>query len=168
MDLHVCYWNDNENKVSNISVLSSLGKVSAQDMLNSLDICLIPLDAEKLIQVSSDEPNVNLAFLKLLAVKRKDYELDPLIDIGICRLYTLHQSFHHGASLCDSNVKKIPVAMHKIFLESPFGYECLMPSLLIILYNFLPICGSKMLVLPKKLKYLTKSNRGCEILIKST
>lgn len=128
MDLHVCYWNDNENKVSNISVLSSPGKVSAQDMLNSLDICLIPLDAEKLIQVSSDEPNVNLAFLKLLDVKRKDYELDSLIDIGICRLHTLHQSFHHGASLCDSNVKKIPVAMHKIFLESPFGYECLMDA----------------------------------------
>ena len=138
-------------------------------MLNSLDICLIPLDAEKLIQVSSDEPNVNLAFLKLLDVKRKDYELDPLIDIGICRLHTLHQSFHHGASLCDSNVKKIPIAMHKIFLESPFGYECQMdaqPSDYPL--QCLPICGSKMLILPKKLKYLTKSNRGGEILIKST
>ena len=48
------------------------------------------------IQVSSDNPNVNLTFIDILGGKRKDAEMNDLISIGTCVLHTIHCAFQHG------------------------------------------------------------------------
>ena len=54
------------------------------------------LDKNNFLQISSDEPNVNLKFLKLMAENRETEEFAPLIDIGTCRLHTAHNSLKSG------------------------------------------------------------------------
>ena len=39
---------------------------------------------------------MNLSHLKILDDHRRDAELNPLTDIGICGLHTIHNSFKHG------------------------------------------------------------------------
>ena len=80
---------------------------------------LISLDRSEIFQVSSDGPNVNLAFLNLVHENRKDDLLDPLIGIGICSLHTLHRSFQTGEKATDWNIKKLLSSMNKIFDKSP-------------------------------------------------
>ena len=70
-----------------------LGIASAKDILSSFIKCISKLDASKLIQVSSDGPNVNLAFLELMNDKRNEEALCKLIDLGTCGLHVLHGSF---------------------------------------------------------------------------
>ena len=77
------------------------------------------MDRNKILQVSSEKPNVNLEFLNLVHENRKDDLLDPLIDIGTCSLHTLHRSFQTGEKATDSNIKKLISSMNKIFDESP-------------------------------------------------
>ena len=77
------------------------------------------LDRTKFIQVLSDGPNVNLKFLELLCEKRQDEDLKKLILIGTCGLYTVSRAFQNAEQSTDWNVKKILMAMHKIFEESP-------------------------------------------------
>ena len=55
----------------------------------------------KLLQVSSDGPNMSLLFLKVLTKKRKDEELSQLIDMGTYCLYTAHNAFKHGEKASD-------------------------------------------------------------------
>ena len=96
-----------------------MGKASADDVFSKFNDCLSSLDRSKILQVSSDEPNVNLAFLNLVHENRKDDLLDPLIDIGTCSLHTLHRSFQTGEKTTDSNIKKLISSVNKIFDESP-------------------------------------------------
>ena len=120
MDLHIRYWNEIENKVGSRYYSSEfLGKTAAVNLLDSFIKCLSKLDKSKLIQVSSDGPNVNLAFLKLLNEKRKDEELCKLIDIGTCGLHVLHGSFKHGEEKSEWKLKKLLSSRYKIFHESP-------------------------------------------------
>lgn len=77
------------------------------------------MDRSKILQVSSDGPNVNLAFLNQVKESRKDDLLDPLIDIGTCSLHTLHRSFQTGEKSSNWNMKKLLSSMYKIFDESP-------------------------------------------------
>ena len=61
MDLHIRYWNEIENKVGSRYYSSEfLGKTAAVNLSDSFIKCLSKLDKSKLIQVSSDGPNVNL------------------------------------------------------------------------------------------------------------
>ena len=73
-----------------------MGKASADDVFSKFNDCLGSLDCSKILQVSSDGPNVNLTFLNLVHENRKDDLIDPLIDIGICGLHTLHRPFQTG------------------------------------------------------------------------
>ena len=77
------------------------------------------LDKEKLLQVSSDGPNVNLKFLKNLAEERKNDEMTQLIDIGTCGLHTIHNSFKHGSVGSKWKIQNLLHSMYKIFHESP-------------------------------------------------
>ena len=96
-----------------------MGKASAEDVFSKFNDCLSSLDRSKILQVSSDGPNVNLAFLNLVHENRKDDLLDPLIDIRTCSLHTLHRSFQTGEKATDWNIKKLLSSMNKIFDESP-------------------------------------------------
>ena len=71
------------------------------------------------IQVSSDNPNVNLTFIDNLGGKRKDAEMNDLISIGTCVLHTIHCAFQHGKDASKWHIKKLLAAMFKIFHEPP-------------------------------------------------
>ena len=49
-----------------------------------------------LIHASSDGPNTNLIFLRVLTEKCYDQELNQLIDLGTCGFHTPHNAFKHG------------------------------------------------------------------------
>ena len=70
-----------------------IGKAAAQDIYKKFNECISELDENKLLQVSSDGPNVNLVFLDLLNKHRSDSELSRLINIGTCGLGTLVKMF---------------------------------------------------------------------------
>ena len=82
MDLHVHFWDDTDNKVKHfIGILSSWVKL-ADDVFSKFNDCLSSLDCNKILQVSSDGPNVNIAFLNLVHENRKVDFLDPLLIFG--------------------------------------------------------------------------------------
>ena len=71
------------------------------------------------MQVSSDSPNVNLCFLKILGEKRRDENLTMLIDLGTCGLCIVHNAFKHGEVASGWKMKKLMSSLHKMFEESP-------------------------------------------------
>ena len=74
---------------------------------------------ENLFQVSSDGPNVNLLFLKVLIEKHKDEKRSWLIDLSTCGLQTAQNLFKHGEKASDWQLKKLKSSMSKIFHEGP-------------------------------------------------
>ena len=119
-DLHIRFWYFNKDVVATRYYSSEfLGTSSANDICSHFERCLDPLEKEKLLQVSSDGPNVNLLLLKILAEKCKDEELSQLIDLGTCGLHTAHNAFKHGQKASDWQLKKLMTSMSKIFHEAP-------------------------------------------------
>ena len=119
MGLHVRFWDDAYYEVKTSYWNSGfLGKASADDVFSKFNDCLSSLNRSKILQVSSNGPNVNLAFLNLVHENRKDDLLDPLIDIGTCSLHTLHRFFQTGEKATDWNIKKLLSSLNKIFDES--------------------------------------------------
>ena len=67
MDLHVRFWNKEKGCVVTCYCNSEfLGKASALDLHENFISSLPEIEPNKLLQVSSDGPNVNLAFLDIL------------------------------------------------------------------------------------------------------
>ena len=95
--------------------------------------CCPKIDANKLLQISSDGLNVNLSFLNIINEKRDDNELQQLLYIGTCGLHTANNGLHHGEKASQWSLKKTLSAMFKIFDESPArraDYETLVTALL--------------------------------------
>ena len=112
------YWDTTNNCVTTHYYNSEfMGKASAQDIYEKADQCLEKLENNKLIQISSEGPNVNLAFLDILKKKRSDDELSQLINIGICGLHTFDSSFKHGEKASDWKINKLLGSMFK-FLKN--------------------------------------------------
>ena len=119
MDLHIRFWYSSKDVVATRYCSSEfLGKSPANDICSHLKTCLGPLEKEKLLQVSSDGPNMNLLFLKVLTEKLEDEELNQLIDLGTCGLHTAHNVFKHGEKSSDWQLKKLMSFMSKIFHET--------------------------------------------------
>ena len=85
-----------------------------ENILCSFEKAFSELDKSKLIQVLSDDPNVNL---KILADCHEEEDLIQLIDIGTCSLHVLHSSFKHGEEASKWRLEKSSF-MHNIFHES--------------------------------------------------
>ena len=119
MDLYVWYWDNNQNYVATRYYHSEfIGKASTKDVFNSFSACVSGVSPSKLLQVSSDGPNVNLSFLDLLEEDRNDKVLRKFVHIGTCGLDTSHISMKHGGKTCAWNVKKLLSSLHRIFDES--------------------------------------------------
>ena len=88
-----------------IAISEFTGKASAKDGFESLSACLSGISESKLLQVSSDGPNVNLPFLNLLEEDRNEKELSQLVET--CGLHTLHNSMKHGEKASGWNVKEL-------------------------------------------------------------
>ena len=96
-----------------------LGKTAAQDIYNKFNECISDLDENKHLQVSSDEPNVNLVFLDLLNEHRSGNELSRLLHIETYGLHTTHNSMKHGGNSSGWKLNKLLQSMYKIFEEAP-------------------------------------------------
>ena len=70
-------------------------------------------NAEQLLQISSDGPNVNFKFLELHKNQRELDELPKLADIGTCGLHTVHGSLKNGIIHSNWNIGKTLKAMTK-------------------------------------------------------
>ena len=120
MDLHVHFWDKEKCCVITHYYNSEfLGKASAQDLYEKFISCLLEIESDKLLQVSSDGLNINLAFLDILNRFTEDNEQPHLVDIGTCRLYTLHNAFMNGEKASGWNTNKLLSSMYKMFYESP-------------------------------------------------
>ena len=73
----------------------------------------------KLIQISSDGPNVNLKFLRLFSGKRELDELPSLLDIGTCGLHNVHGSLKSGVKNSGWNIGKILKAIFFLLHDTP-------------------------------------------------
>ena len=112
MHLHVRFWDIKNNCVATWYFNSKfLGKAAAQDIYKKFNECISELDENKLLQVSSDGPNVNLAFLDLLNEHRSDNELSRLINIGTCGLHTTNNSMKHGENSSGWKLNKLLQSM---------------------------------------------------------
>ena len=112
MDLHVRFWDIENNCVATWYLNSKfLGKVAGQDVYEKFNECISEVDENKLLQVSSDGPNVNLAFLDLLNEHRSDNELSRLINIGTCGLHTTNNSMKHGENSSGWKLNKLLQSM---------------------------------------------------------
>ena len=95
-----------------------IGKASTKDVFNSFSACVSGVSESKLLQVSSDGPNVNLSFLDFLEEDRNDKVLRKFVHIGACGLHTSHISMKHGGKTSAWNVKKLLSSLHRIYDES--------------------------------------------------
>ena len=76
MNLHIRFWDSNKDVLATRYYSSeSLGQSSANDLCSHFQQCLGPLEKEKLLQLSSEGPNLNLLFLKVLTEKCNNEEI---------------------------------------------------------------------------------------------
>ena len=83
-------------------------------MFESFSACLSGTSKSRLLQVSSDGPNVNQSFLDLLQKDRNEKGLSQLVHVGTCGLHILHNSMKHGEKVSGWNVKKLLSSLHRI------------------------------------------------------
>ena len=84
-----------------------LGGAKAEQILTCFEKGTQKFNLSKLIQISSDGPNLNLKFLRLFSEKRELDELPSLLDIGTCGLHTVHGSMKAGVKNSGWNIGKI-------------------------------------------------------------
>lgn len=77
------------------------------------------LDLSRLLAISMDGPKVNLNVLATINSKIKSTERGGLIDIGPCRLHTLHNCFEKGVKVYGSRAVKLIVDVYSWFNKSP-------------------------------------------------
>ena len=124
MDLLVRFWDERYDIVSTRYLNSKfMGRSSAEDVLNTFLSCVSEIDKAKILQVSSDGPNVNLLFLKNLNEQRQEEELDPLIDIGTCGLHIIHGSLKAGAKASGWELNNLLKSMWQFLHDSPTRRE---------------------------------------------
>ena len=83
IDLLIWDWDNDTDRVCTPYMGSEfMGRPTADDVLETFQNGVSEVGESKLKQVSSDGPNVNLAFLKKYASVREEKELDTLIDVG--------------------------------------------------------------------------------------
>ena len=152
MDINVRFWNS-EKCVTETRYFNSefLGGAKAEAILEAFQKATAKLDASKLLQVASDGPNVNLKFLELHRDKRQFMELDPLVDIGMCGLHTVHGSLKTGVKAANWTVGNVLKAMHYFLHDSPARKE-----------NFISITESDIMPLPYCGHRWCENDKVCE------
>lgn len=122
MDLNIPSWDNIANIVQTRYLTTFLtGKPTAVDVFESFQKCSNTMDNNKMIQISSDGPNVNLHFLDLIRRNRKDnnqrYKTE-LLKIGTCGLHTVHGSLKLCIKVTQWSLDKILPAKWKSFNQS--------------------------------------------------
>ena len=124
MDILIRSWGEDNKKVDTRYFDSSFfGGAIATDIQEAFISGIKKLDKNNFLQTSSDRPKVNFKFLELMSENRETEELSPLIDIGTCRLHTVHNSLKAGIKSSRWIVGKVMKAMWKLLNESPARRE---------------------------------------------
>ena len=94
MDIHVRYWNEDENKVT-VQYWTSLflSHTRCDDIVAAFHNGLNELEETNKIQISMDGPNTNLKLLSEVQNERQKNKLSSHINIGSCNLHLIHGAF---------------------------------------------------------------------------
>ena len=71
------------------------------------------------MQVSSDVPNVKLAFFKKYTSVQEEKELDSRMGLGTCGLHLVHGSMKAGAKASQWELQKLLKAMWQFIHDAP-------------------------------------------------
>ena len=95
MDLHLRYWDVNENLVwSRYYGSTFLGHATHMDLLNHFQDITKDLPLTNLFQIFMDGPNTNLKFFKEFSANFNINCSCSLIDMGTCNLHVVHGSLN--------------------------------------------------------------------------
>ena len=92
---------------------------TADDILETFQKRISEVGESKVMQVSSDEPNANLAFQKKYASVWEEKELDPLIDPSTCALDVVHNSMKAGTKASEQELQKLLKAIWQCIHGAP-------------------------------------------------
>ena len=108
MDLGIRFWNKEMMQVE-VRYWNSefLGHAKHMDLVEHFNKALEELDLSKIIQISMDGPNVNWRFFDEIVKWRNEMEMNPLINLGSCRLHILHGAFKSGIEATDWSMAKL-------------------------------------------------------------
>lgn len=89
----------------------TLGRAKASLIFEKIEEAVTPLYARKLLQISSDGPNV----MKALHKKAKE-DLNPnLVDIGTCNIHKIHNAFCNAYDVFGDNVECLGIEVYYLF-----------------------------------------------------
>ena len=120
LDFIIRYWDESASRVSTRYWNSTfLGHAKVADLKENYHAGIERINASKIMQISMDGPNVNLALYKELVAERKELNLSGFLDIGSCNLHTVHNAFKVGAQKTDWNIKHVLSGAFWTFKDSP-------------------------------------------------
>ena len=102
MDIVIRFWDNLSNKVQ-VRFWNSMffGHSTSTDLLKHFADVLSGFDLPKNLQISVDDPNVNLKFLKGVKKEIEEAKLSKLMDIGSCNLHIVHGAFKSACEKTD-------------------------------------------------------------------
>ena len=95
------------------------------------------LDLLKMIQLSTDRPNINWKFARTLSKDGTENGLPDLIDVGSCPLHVISRAFQTGSMASSWNLKEILKAEWQIIHDTPARRE-----------DFMSVTSSRVFTLP--------------------
>ena len=120
MDIHVRYWQQENNQVQTRYMKSVyMGHGTADDMMEHFDkgVSNVKGLLHNLLQLSMDGPNVNWKFHRMFCENLEKDCKSNIIDIGSCGLHIVHGAFKNGACILDTD--QILSSLHWLFKDSP-------------------------------------------------
>ena len=119
MDLVIRFWDSSVNQVTSRYLSSSfMGHSAPQDILehleasNELKLC-------SLIQISTDEPNVNWSFLEKISAYLKLNRNSTILCLGSCSFHVINGALQTGHKASKWNVQALLKSIYKLFKGSP-------------------------------------------------
>lgn len=124
MDIIVRFWNNGNQEVSTRYLTSAfLGRATSADLLQAFTSAIgsQSLDLKKMIQVSSDGPNVNIKFARELQSQLADADPDggELFQIGTCALHVVHGAYKTAHNEVHWQVHVFLRSLYYLFKDFP-------------------------------------------------
>ena len=105
MDPYVCHWDANKSQTATRYFDSSFfGHVTANNLQSSFTSLLNDQILSKTVQVSMDNPKINLKFLDQPIDQLEIQSEKSLLDMGSCGLHSVHGAFQNGNKNAQWNV----------------------------------------------------------------
>ena len=120
LDLCIRYFDEETNTVRTEYASSIfLGHAKSEDILSAVKEATRGLDLNKLLHISMDGPNVNLAFHRNFINEYEDRYQKKLLQTGVCSLHVVSGALQHGHKEAEWDINGILRTMYRIFKDSP-------------------------------------------------